>query len=164
MILHPCGYFWITLGIPFVSKNRLGRQRYTKWRQHQNKVTLLESILVHFFQPLSFFRAASREPPKELEQDGFLERVKPRKLSPRPGKSTICKFKISSEKAEFWGSFGTSFCSPWCYLTKTCASKTFLKRGPCQSQIKDYSLVRRIPEKQPLSRIVRTSNNCSDTC
>ena len=53
-LLHPWGHFWSTLGIFFVSKNRLGCQRSTKWRQPQNKFTLFDIILVSFFNHCRF--------------------------------------------------------------------------------------------------------------
>ena len=92
MTFAPFGVTFSTLGKLFVCKNRLRSQRLPKWRQPQNLLTLLELIFGVIFRSLSFSGQLPESLGKEFEKYAFLDRVQPRKLSPRIGESTISKF------------------------------------------------------------------------
>ena len=63
-----------------------------------------------------------------------------------------------------WLHFGTVFCQQSQFWVKKELQKMIQKKVTPLTQTRPYDHGRRLPDKQPQSRIVRARNNCSNTC
>ena len=104
-LMYPWGHFWSTVGILFVSKNRLGRQRCPNEQKPQNKVTLLECILVSFFNNFRFFRVASRELSKRPRKKCLLGPGQTSKTKPSLKREHDLQVLTKFRKSWIWGCF-----------------------------------------------------------